>query len=115
MRDMKSRLFSALVAALMALVFVGCASTTEFEKQRMALNIGMSRAEVDAVITSNPTQKTARNGSEYLIYKEFNRAPSYLKFTNGKLTEWGTWSFNTDKPASDDVHRIESDSTIKIE
>lgn len=52
MRDMKSRLFSTVVAALMALAFVGCATdpfTTYAQVNRARLNdlsIGMSKSEV---------------------------------------------------------------------
>ena len=115
MLAMKSRLCSALVAALLVLVFSGCA--TDFSQKEALFSLGMPKSEVVSILSGNVVRTAARDGREYVIYAAVNTYPRYVEFEDGKLIGWGDWDWATDRPKSDKADRIEieSDSTIKIE
>ena len=88
---------SALYSAIISIALSGCTSTGKTPGQNMVLSIGMSKSKAMELLEVAPASTVIQNGSEYLIYTEFNRAPSYFKFTNDKLAEWGVWSVMSDK------------------
>lgn len=111
MLAMKSKLCSALVAALMALVFTGCG--TGYVQKEALFSLGMPKSEVVTILSGSVEGTAARDGREYVRYGTWR----YAEFQDGKLTGWGGWDGATDRPRSDKTDRIEieSDSTIKIE
>jgi len=86
-----------IIVALLSTVLSGCTSSKNFSRQNKTLKIGMCKSQVMELLVISPASTVIQNGSEYLIYTEFNRAPSFLKFTNDKLEEWGIWSVMSDK------------------
>ena len=83
MRNMKSRIFSTLVAALMALVFVGCA--TDFSQKEALFSLGMPKADAVSIISEHITGSAARDGNEYVVYSAPNTLARYAEFRDGKL------------------------------
>lgn len=116
MLAMKSRICSALVVAIMGLVFVGCASSPASLTNRVAL--GMTVAEVESSVGQKPTMTLARDGKIRKLYGNGFNGWMYVDFVDGKASEWGLSS-----PAEEaefgkeqiDHIEIKSDSTIKIE
>ena len=94
---MKSALYSAIIGAIISIALSGCISTGKTPGRNMVLSRGMSKSKAMELLEVAPASTVIKNGSEYLIYTEFNRAPSYLKFTNDKLAEWGIWTVMSDK------------------
>ena len=88
---------SLIIVALLSIILSGCTSSKNFPRQNKTLKIGMCKSQVMELLEIPPASTVIQNGSEYLIYTEFNRAPSFLKFTNDKLEEWGIWSVMSDK------------------
>jgi hypothetical protein len=122
MLAMKSRLCSALVVALMALVFSGCA-TTSYDSTVLGLSVGMTKSEVIAVM-GQPKASKVVNKREFLIWRGVTAFPlSYVEFSDGKAVGWDTGVYNGEQPWHKKFRpdRIELksdskiDSTIKIE
>ena len=108
MLAMKSRLCSALVVALIALVLVGCA--TPIDTNNLAL--GMTSSEVEAAIQKKPLLTWAQDGKIRKVYGSTLYGYMHVDFIDDKAIGWGNGGgdFNSVDPIE-----IESDSTTEFE
>ena len=108
MLAMKSRLSSSLVVALLALVFVGCA--TPINTNNLAL--GMTSSEVDAAIQKKPLLTWAQAGKIRKVYGSTLYGYMHVDFIDDKAIGWGNGGgdFNSVDPIE-----IESNSTTEFE
>ena len=115
------------IIAAMAVILAGCASGANYSGQAMSLQMGMSKAQVVALM-GQPKKTSARTDDDDLIERYSWWAPKQIgfsasdnemmsgdrvavKFVNGKVTEWGD-SYDpgamTDRAIEMQVNMLES-------